>query len=99
MILALDQAGMARSVTESGLPATRYRGVTQAPDGSLYIATDAGEIWRVTPGRERPRTAIGSVTPMKGACDLLQRHHPAELATCRGRITVFHFATGRVVLN
>lgn len=51
VILALDQAGMARSVTESGLPAARYRGVTQAPDGSLYVATDAGEIWRVTPGR------------------------------------------------
>ena len=51
VILSLDQVGMARSVTESGLPATRYRGVTQAPDGSLYVATDAGEIWRVTPGR------------------------------------------------
>lgn len=31
------------------LPAARYRALTQGPDGSLYIATDAGEIWRVTP--------------------------------------------------
>lgn len=33
----------------TGLPAARYRALTQGPDGSLYIATDAGEIWRVTP--------------------------------------------------
>jgi glucose/arabinose dehydrogenase len=31
------------------LPAARYRALTQGPDGSLFIATDAGEIWRVTP--------------------------------------------------
>ena len=31
------------------LPSTRYRALTQAPDGSLYVAVDAGEIWRVTP--------------------------------------------------
>jgi glucose/arabinose dehydrogenase len=31
------------------LPAARYRALTQGPDGSLYIAVDAGEIWRLTP--------------------------------------------------
>jgi aldose sugar dehydrogenase len=31
------------------LPAARYRALTLGPDGSLYIAVDAGEIWRVTP--------------------------------------------------
>lgn len=31
------------------LPAARIRSTVQAPDGNLYIATDAGEIWSVTP--------------------------------------------------
>jgi glucose/arabinose dehydrogenase len=31
------------------IPAARYRALTQGPDGSLYIATDGGEIWRMTP--------------------------------------------------
>jgi aldose sugar dehydrogenase len=48
-ILELDTAGRTTGTTGSGLPATRYRGLTLAPDGDLYVATDAGEIWRVTP--------------------------------------------------
>ena len=49
MILELDAAGIAISATDAGLPAARYRALTQGPDGNLYIATDAGEIWRITP--------------------------------------------------
>lgn len=49
MILELNPAGLAISATDAGLPAARYRALTQGPDGNLYIATDAGEIWRITP--------------------------------------------------
>lgn len=48
-ILELDAAGVSVGTTPSGLPGTRFRGLTQGPDGNLYVATDAGEIWRVTP--------------------------------------------------
>jgi glucose/arabinose dehydrogenase len=48
-VLELDAAGMAISTTGTGLPSTRYRGLTLGLDGDLYVATDAGEIWRVTP--------------------------------------------------
>ncbi|TVQ58135.1 MAG: PQQ-dependent sugar dehydrogenase [Rhodobacteraceae bacterium] len=34
---------------ESGMPAGRYRSVVQGPDGSLYVAVDEGDIFRVTP--------------------------------------------------
>ena len=50
-ILALDSAGSASAVANSGLPSARYRALTQGPDGSLYVATDGGEIWKVTPAR------------------------------------------------
>lgn len=50
-ILDLDANGTAISNTNAGLPAARYRSLVQAPDGSLYVATDAGDIWKVTPGR------------------------------------------------
>ena len=50
-ILALDNAGLASAVANSGLPSARYRALTQGPDGSLYVATDGGEIWKVTPAR------------------------------------------------
>jgi len=33
----------------TGLPANRMRSLVQGPDGNLYVATDEGEIWRVTP--------------------------------------------------
>lgn len=48
-ILELNSAGIAVGNTNAGLPATRYRSLVQGPDGALYIATDAGEIWRVVP--------------------------------------------------
>ncbi len=48
-ILELDAAGVSTGTTNAGLPSTRYRALTQGPDGSLYVATDAGEIWKVTP--------------------------------------------------
>ncbi|HYW50206.1 MAG TPA: PQQ-dependent sugar dehydrogenase, partial [Gemmatimonadaceae bacterium] len=50
-ILELDSAGTSAAVTNSGLPGTRYRGLTQGPDGNLYIAIDGGEIWKVVPTR------------------------------------------------
>jgi len=50
-ILALDVGGAGTGTTPSGLPSARYRALTLAADGSLYIVTDAGEIWRVTASR------------------------------------------------
>lgn len=49
VILRLDAAGMVTETENASLPAVRYRALTQGPDGALYIATDAGEIWRVVP--------------------------------------------------
>ncbi len=49
VILALDNAGLATSAVDAALPAVRYRALTQGPDGALYVATDAGAIWRVAP--------------------------------------------------
>ncbi len=53
-ILELDATGMTTGTTNLtsapfNLPAARYRSLVQGPDGALYIATDAGEIWRVVP--------------------------------------------------
>ncbi|MES3035412.1 MAG: PQQ-dependent sugar dehydrogenase [Gemmatimonadota bacterium] len=50
-ILQLDDAGVGQGTSPSGLPSARYRGLTQGPDGNLYVATDGGEIWKVTPTR------------------------------------------------
>ena len=49
VILELDAAGKATNVVDASLPHVRYRGLTLGPDGNLYVATDDGEIWRVTP--------------------------------------------------
>ncbi len=49
-VLTIDGAGAATERVNANLPGTRYRALTMGPDGSLYIATDSGEIWRVTPG-------------------------------------------------
>ena len=49
VILELNTAGATISAVEAPLPAVRFRSLVQGPDGHLYIATDAGEIWRVTP--------------------------------------------------
>jgi len=49
-VLTIDGAGLATDRVTADLPGTRYRALTMGPDGSLYVATDGGEIWRVTPG-------------------------------------------------
>lgn len=47
-LLALDERGMAKSVTVLGnLPKERMRSLVSGVDGSLWVATDAGEIWRL----------------------------------------------------
>ncbi len=48
-ILALNAAGLTTSTTTASLPSARYRSLVQSPDGHLWISTDGGEIWRVTP--------------------------------------------------
>lgn len=48
-VLDLDSNGSATSHTLSDLPTARMRSLVQGPDGSLYVATDGGEIWRLTP--------------------------------------------------
>lgn len=48
-ILELDANGMAISKkTVAGIPAQRMRSLVSGPDGVLYVATDAGEIWRLS---------------------------------------------------
>lgn len=49
VVLALDSAGMTTTTTTASLPNARFRSLVQGPDGHLWIATDGGEIWRVTP--------------------------------------------------
>ena len=50
VLLTLTAAGGVTAANDiTSLPSARYRALTQGPDGNLYIATDAGEIWRVTP--------------------------------------------------
>jgi len=49
VILELDAAGATTSTRDTSLPSVRYRALTLGPDGDLYVATDPGEIWRVTP--------------------------------------------------
>ena len=50
MLLGLSAAGAVTSEDNVNITAVRYRSLVVAPDGSLYIATDDGEIWRVVPG-------------------------------------------------
>lgn len=49
VILELNSSGTVTSEVNASLPSVRYRGLTLGPDGNLYVVTDAGEIWRVTP--------------------------------------------------
>ncbi|MCU0623298.1 MAG: PQQ-dependent sugar dehydrogenase [Gemmatimonadaceae bacterium] len=49
VILTIGPNGNATEAVNAALPSARYRALTQAPDGTLYVATDAGEIWRVVP--------------------------------------------------
>ncbi len=53
-ILELNPAGIATGAVDAALPAVRYRALTLGPDANLYVATDAGEIWRVTPSPGSP---------------------------------------------
>jgi glucose/arabinose dehydrogenase len=48
-VLQLDSAGMATNRVTMSLPSQRMRSLVQGPDGNLYVAVDAGEIWRVVP--------------------------------------------------
>ena len=50
-VIELDAAGttMLGDTIAAGLPSNRMRSLVQGPDGNLYVATDEGEIWRVTP--------------------------------------------------
>jgi glucose/arabinose dehydrogenase len=54
VVLALNSAGTVASESDVPLPGARYRSLVQGPDGNLYIATDGGEIWRVTPSSGSP---------------------------------------------
>ena len=48
-LLQLDASGHTTGVhTIPGLPAERMRSLVVAPDGALVVATDGGEIWRLT---------------------------------------------------
>ncbi len=49
VVLQLDAAGMTTGDVTANLPSARGRSLVQGPDGSLYVATDGGEIWRVVP--------------------------------------------------
>jgi aldose sugar dehydrogenase len=48
-VLDLDEAGMTTSHTRLDLPRQRIRALVPDPHGALYIAVDAGAIWRVAP--------------------------------------------------
>lgn len=54
VIIELDAAGAVVGAGDATLQAARYRSLVQGPDGDLYIATDGGEIWRVTPSTAAP---------------------------------------------
>ena len=47
-LLQMDAIGMTtKATTIPNLPAQRIRSLVLDPDGALYVATDAGEIWRL----------------------------------------------------
>lgn len=56
-ILELNATGSLVGAVDASLPSARYRALTQGPDGNLYVATDGGEIWRVTPSAAAPLTS------------------------------------------
>lgn len=49
MILAINAAGATTEAVQANVTPTRFRALTQGPDGNLYIATDGGQIWRIVP--------------------------------------------------
>ena len=48
-VLTLNEADEFVATNEMPLTPARFRSLVQAPDGSLYIATDEGRIFKVTP--------------------------------------------------
>jgi glucose/arabinose dehydrogenase len=44
-----DGLSARRTTVSLPMPAGRFRSVVQGPDGNLYVATDEGEIYRMTP--------------------------------------------------
>jgi aldose sugar dehydrogenase len=53
-LLQIDKTGMTHNtVTITGIPKERIRSLVQGPDGALYVAIDAGEIWRLTASPQR----------------------------------------------
>jgi len=48
-ILAIGSNGNVSGVSTANLPQARMRSLVQGPNGDLYIATDEGQIWRVSP--------------------------------------------------
>jgi len=49
VILSLDSQGNATDAVNAPLPDARFRSLVLGLEGDLYVATDSGEIWRVTP--------------------------------------------------
>ncbi|WP_334186955.1 PQQ-dependent sugar dehydrogenase [Noviherbaspirillum sp.] len=47
--ISADGTSAKRTTVSLPMPAGRFRSVVQAPDGNLYVATDEGEIYRMTP--------------------------------------------------
>jgi aldose sugar dehydrogenase len=47
--ITADGSSATRSTVSLPMPAGRFRSVVQGPDGNLYVATDEGEIYRMTP--------------------------------------------------
>jgi len=47
--ISTDGLSAKRSTVSLPMPAGRFRSVVQGPDGNLYVATDEGEIYRMTP--------------------------------------------------
>ena len=47
--ISADGSSAKRTTMSLPMPAGRFRSVVQGPDGNLYVATDEGEIYRMTP--------------------------------------------------
>lgn len=48
--ISADGLSSTRTSIPLPMPATRFRSAVQGPDGQLYLGTDTGEIFRLTPG-------------------------------------------------
>jgi glucose/arabinose dehydrogenase len=47
--IAPDGLSATRTTVSLPMPAGRFRSSVQAPDGSLYVSTDTGEIYKLQP--------------------------------------------------